>query len=117
MCTQKDIGEFFVGKPDHLVLAFDRLLSEVLRWEPQSVGASVKSIVFTNHKAWLIVRIMTKEIDMKFYHSEKQDSHLLKKVGKPLSNKYAHHLRISHEEEVTSELLQLLKTGYDFALT
>ena len=34
MCTTKDIGELFLDGSDELVLAFDRIMTEVMQWEP-----------------------------------------------------------------------------------
>ncbi len=65
-CVTKSLDELFAKCPDHLLLAFDRLLSAVMEWEPISVGASQNTVVFTNKKAWLIVRPMRKELDVKF---------------------------------------------------
>ena len=69
-CVQQDMGLLFEGKSDQLVIAFDALMTAVLNWEPNHVGASKNAIVFTNKKAWLIVRPMTKELDVKFYYNE-----------------------------------------------
>ena len=63
MCTTKDIGELFIDKPDELVLAFDKIATRVLDWEPSHMGASIHSVVFTNKKAWLIIIPMKKVLD------------------------------------------------------
>lgn len=109
------MGELFIGRSDDLVLAFDSLLTLVAPWEPGTVGTAMNTIVFTNKKAWLIVRPMKKELDLKFYYSEPLEHDLLKKV-KFAYGKYAHHIRIKHEREVTPDLLRLLKKGYEFGM-
>jgi len=115
MCTTKDIGELFIGKPDELVLAFDSIMTAVMQWQPNHVGASVHTIIFTNKKAWLIIRPMKKELDVKFYCDDRLESELIKKIV-PYPNKSAHHLRVSHENEVTSEFLKLLREGFNYAM-
>ena len=75
----KDIGELFVGKPDELVLAFAEITQEVEQWEPCTYGSSIHSIVFTSHKAWLIIKPMKTELDVKFYTDTALDSTILKK--------------------------------------
>lgn len=112
MCTTKSIDDIFEGKPDGLILAFDALLVAVIDWEPCSVGTSTKAIVFTKEKAWLIVRPMSKELDIKFYYPEKIEHRLVKK-NTYYGSKVAHHIRISDETEVTDELIRLLRKGYD----
>jgi len=112
MCTDTTIDDIFAGKPVDLLLAFDKLLVAVIDWEPCTVGTSTKSIVFTKKKAWLIVRPMSKELDLKIYTPEKLSHRLIKK-SVPYPNKYAHHIRISTDQEVTTELLDLLQKGFD----
>ena len=113
-CVKKDIGEFFIGKPDELVLAFDQIMTQVLTWQPNSFGASINTIVFTNTKAWLIVKAMKTELDLKFYYDEQLESLYIKKVT-IFNKKYAHHIRINHESQITDELISLLKKGYEYA--
>ncbi|TRX60574.1 hypothetical protein FNH22_05860 [Fulvivirga sp. M361] len=115
MCTTKDIGELFLGKSDEMVLTFDRIMTEVMLWQPNDLGASIHSVVFTNRKAWLIIKPMKKELDVKFYYSEEIDSPLIKKRT-TYPNKFAHHLRVSSELEITAELINLLRMGYDYAM-
>lgn len=114
-CVVKDIGELFLKKPDRLVLAFDTLTTELEKWQPQSYGASVNTIVFTSKRAWLIVRPMKKELDIKFYSNEIIDSELITKVA-PMGKKIAHHIRISHEDELTPLHFDLLKGVFDNSL-
>lgn len=115
-CVKKDIGELFLDKPDELVLAYDTLYQMVIPWLPNSVGATTKAIVFTSKKAWLIVKPMKQELDLKFYYHEPIQSDLIKRRGM-MGRKHAHHIRVNHEDQVNGELLQLLKIGHDFSLT
>ncbi|MDF1697122.1 MAG: DUF5655 domain-containing protein [Saprospiraceae bacterium] len=112
MCSTRTIDEIFEGKPDELILAFDQVLIHVIDWNPCSVGAATNAIVFTKEKAWLIVKPMAKLLDLKFYHPEKIEHHLIKRTVH-YRKVYAHHIRIADESEVTPELLSLLRMGYD----
>ncbi len=114
-CVEQDLGILFENRSDNLVIAFDSLMTSVLNWEPNSIGASKNTIVFTNKKAWLIVRPMTKELDVKFYYDESLDGDVFKKITF-YGGKYAHHIRIKDELEITSEVLDFLKIGFDFAM-
>ncbi|MEL6863752.1 MAG: DUF5655 domain-containing protein [Bacteroidota bacterium] len=116
MCVVKDPGELFEGRPDYMVMAFGHLMDVVMGWQPGTMGASVHTIIFTNKKAWLIVKPMKKELDIKFYHKEELEHELFKKVTH-YNNKYAYHIRVKWEEELTEELFELLRMGYDYGMT
>jgi len=113
MCSSNTIDDIFEGKSENLIHAFDQVLISVIDWEPCSVGASTKSIVFTKEKAWLIVKPMAKVLDVKFYCSERIDHPLIKKTTE-FRGVFANHIRISDESEVTDEMISLLRKGYDF---
>ncbi len=114
-CVNKDIDDFFENKPPELLLAFEKLLIEVVDWEPNTLGPTQHTVVFTNKKAWLIVKPMSKELDVKFYLDEKIDSPRIKKTHE-YNGKFAHHIRVKNEEEVDGELFQLIRKGYNYAL-
>ncbi len=112
ICVKKDVGELFIDKPDDMVLAWDTLTQIVMSWQPNTYSATTKSIVYTSKKAWLIIKPMKSELDVKFYHQDKLTSDRFKKqVSYP--NKVAHHIRISHEDQVDQEVIELLKQGFE----
>ena len=112
MCSTKTIDDLLANKPEGMVLAFDHLLLAAIDWEPCTVGASTKSIIFTKEKAWLIVKPMKKELDLKFYYPS-EIQHLLIHKRALYGNKYAHHIRISHESQVTEDLIALLRKAWE----
>ncbi len=114
-CVVKDIGELFIGKPDELVLAFDAILRNVEDWEPNTYGASKNAVVFTSKKAWLIIKPMKTELDVKFYSDLELESNQFHKVG-TWGRKFAYHLRIRHEDQVDEEFIQLIGDGYRYSL-
>ncbi|HAA14806.1 MAG TPA: hypothetical protein DCE41_25200 [Cytophagales bacterium] len=115
ICVVKDVGELFVGKPDSLVLAWDALTQRVMEWQPNVYSASTKSIVYTSKKAWLIIKPMKAQLDVKFYHEEKLVSDRIKR-HQNYRNKWAHHLRIHDELQVDREVLSLLRQAYDYSV-
>lgn len=114
-CGNVSLDELFYDKPDELLLAFDTLTQVVSEWEPCSIGTSVRTVVLTNKKAWLIVKPMSKELDIKFYNSKPLDSPLIKRIA-DYRNKYAHHIRVKNEFQITKDLIELLRVGFDYAL-
>ncbi len=115
MCSTKDIGELFIGKPDELVLIFDALAEVTSDWEPNSYGASVNTIIFTSKKAWLIIKPISKQLDIKFYNDQRLESELLHKVT-TFGKKYAHHIRLSSVEELSADVFYLLQLGHQYSL-
>ncbi|MEM8526751.1 MAG: DUF5655 domain-containing protein [Bacteroidota bacterium] len=114
-CSEKTLDNLFAKSSDELILAFDRILTEIINWTPCSVGAAKKAVIFTSKKAWLIVRPMTKELDLKFYYDEPLEGEIFKKIA-PWGKKYAHHIRVKHEVEITDEIFGLLRKGHEFSL-
>ncbi|MBP2831092.1 hypothetical protein J8281_02730 [Aquimarina sp. U1-2] len=109
------MGVLFLKKPDDLVLAFDKLLILTSQWEPNEVGVSKHSIVFTSKKAWLIVKPMQRVLDIKFYFDEELTSERIFKRA-PWGKKYAHHIRVTTAEEIDDEIVSLLRKGFEFSL-
>jgi len=115
ICVKKDVGELFIDRPDSLVLAWDTLTQRVMEWQPNVYAATTKSVVYTSKKAWLIVKPMKKELDVKFYCNAKLVSPRIKKHT-DYGNKVAHHIRIKEEEEVDQEVIDLLRKGYEYSV-
>ena len=116
-CTNIDMGELFIGKPDELVLVFDAILQHTADWEPNTIGTAKNSIVFSSQKAWLIVKPMSKVLDLKFYYNEALEQEVLHKVT-PWGKKFAHHIRVQQQWELeeNKEIFKLLRLGFDYSL-
>lgn len=114
MCSDNTVDDIFSGKPDDLLLAFDDLLVAVIDWQPNDVSAAKKAIVFTNKRAWLIVRPMSKLLDIAFYTDGPLVSPFLHKSAPSMGKKHRHQIRVSGPGEINAEMLELLRVGYDF---
>ena len=118
VCTDRTIDDIFAGKPQELVYAFDELLLAVIDWEPNHVAAAQKAVVFTNKRAWLIVRPMSKQLDVAFYTGEPLHHAAIFKSraqGKTKS-KYRHQIRLSGPGELTAEHVDWLREGFAFGM-
>ena len=104
-----------VTASDYLVLAFDAIFNVVMNWEPISAGASVHTVVFTNKKAWMIIKPMAKCLDVKFYNHEPIDSDLFTKITE-YKGKYAHHLRLKDDTEINDEIIELIRIGWKWGM-
>jgi hypothetical protein len=114
-CTDKDVGELFLDRPDELVLAYADLIDVISKWQPFSQGTAKHTIVVTSKKAWLIIRPMKKELDLKFYYGEPISSPRIKKIS-PFGKKFGHHIRIQQSEQLDAVVFDLLKKGFQFSL-
>ena len=114
-CSTKDIGELFLKKPDELVVAFVLILQHIINWEPNTFGPSINTIVFTSKITWLIIRPMTKFLDIKFYAEFDLESELIHK-STPYGKKTGYHIRISDESQLTSGFFDLLKIGFNYSI-
>lgn len=115
MCTEVDLGTLFDGKSDELVIAFDDIVQMLTQWEPFNIGVAVHSIVVTSQKAWLIIKPMKKELDLKFYCDHPVESDRIKRVTE-YREKYAHHIRVSGPEQLTDEVYRLLREGFEWSM-
>lgn len=114
-CNTMDVGELFVGKPDELVIIYQILSEFASTLIPNSIGSAKNTIVFTSEKAWLIVRPMKTQLDIKFYNNYIIDSERFHSI-KPFGNKFAHHIRLSTTDEIDSNFFELLTLGHRFSL-
>lgn len=115
ICNEVDLDSLFEGKPDELVLAFDDLVQMLVQWEPFHMGVAVHSIVVTSQKAWLILKPMKKELDIKFYSDSPVESDRIKRITE-YRGKYAHHIRVSSPEQLNDEVYRLLREGFEWSM-
>ena len=115
MCGQYDLDSLFEGKPEELLLIFDRLLVELIEWPEMAVAASVNTVIFTSKTTFLVVRPMSKLMDIKFY-SDKEIHHRLIHRSGEYRGKYYYHIRVAHEEELADDFFSLIREGYKYSM-
>jgi hypothetical protein len=105
------IDSLFDGKDGELILAFDKLLSEIVDWENVVVSATQNCVVFVHRQTFLIIRPLKKQLDIKFYTEKEQvDFPVLKSIF--YSGKYENHIRISNASEISEGVFFLIKQSY-----
>lgn len=103
------------GKPDELLLIFDKLLVELIDLPEMVVAASVNTIIFTSKSTFLVVRPMSKQMDIKFYSTEQIEHPLIHKSGE-YRGKYYYHIRVANVEELTADFFKLIQYGYRYSM-
>jgi hypothetical protein len=117
-CSEHTIEDLLAERPPEVTLAFDALLLAVADWQPQTIGAGKAAIIFNNGKAWMVVRPMKAELDVAFFYGELLKSPAIKtaRLDNMGKNKYIHHIRLHDENDVTDEVIGLLRKGFDYML-
>ena len=111
-CARVSLDDLFKGKPDELVLLFDKLLAEVADWPDVLVGATPNCITFVHNQTFFVIRPMQKVLDLKFYSAEKIEQAPVSKsitVGKRFQN----NVRLSSVNDLRPQLFSWIRESYE----
>ncbi|MDN4165532.1 DUF5655 domain-containing protein [Cytophagales bacterium LB-30] len=110
-CKEVAIDDIFLQKPDAIVLAFDRLLQALADWEEVEISATKNCVVFFRNKTFLVVKPLTKCLEIKFYAKEPIEDDELHKC-RLWNSKYEGVIRVSHEGQLHQKYFQYIKNSY-----
>ncbi len=113
-CMEVFIDDLFQNKPDEVMLAFDRLLSEVSMYEDIEVSATKNCIVFVRNKTFLVVKPMKKCLEIKFYATCFLEDDELYRCTK-WNSKFEGILRVTDEEFLKPKHFQYIKNSYQIS--
>jgi hypothetical protein len=82
------------AKSPDLILIFDKILAEVADWQDVTVSTTQNCIVFVHHQTFLIIRPMTKVLDLKFYSADMLEHDIIKR-SIPYSGQDENRIRLS----------------------
>ena len=99
-CARVSLDSLFTGKPPELLLIFDKILAEVADWDGVLVGTTPNCIVFTHRLTFLVIRPMTKWLEVKCYT---QDS-----AGKKEEKRF----RLMVLDELQPKVFQYIRASY-----
>lgn len=111
-CKKTDISSLFENKPPALKLLFDKLFAEVGTWEDVYASASKTCIVFIAAKTFLVVKVMKRELDLKFVLPKEMDAFPVYKIAR-YGNKTEHYTRLSSEEDLDADVLSMIHQSYE----
>jgi hypothetical protein len=111
-CKKTTIDSLFEGKSPELKLLFDKLLAEVGSWEGVNASASKTCIVFITTKTFLVVKVMKRELDLKFVLPEEMDAFPVYKIAK-YGNKTEHYVRLAEADDLDSDVFNMLHQSYE----
>jgi hypothetical protein len=110
-CKEVAIDDIFAKTSDELILTFDTILEKVADWEDVEVSATKNCIVFVRNKTFLVIKPMTKFLEVKFYDKEMIEDEELHKCHL-WGSKYEGIVRLQNEHQVSSKLLKYFKNSY-----
>ena len=110
-CARVSLDSLFKGKPDELVLVFDKILAEVADWKDVIVSTTPHAIVFVHRQTFLVIRPMQKVLDVKFYSDEALTVQPIIK-SELYAGKYANNVRLKTVDEVTQQLFGWVYQSY-----
>ena len=113
-CKQVDMDELFEGKSDAIVLMFDTILQQVADWEDVEVSATKNCIVFVRNKTFLVLKPMTKWLEVKFYSNSLIDDAILHKCG-AWNSKFEGVARFYNEDQISPAFFQYFKNSYSIS--
>jgi Domain of unknown function (DUF5655) len=113
-CKQINIDDIFVNKSDDIVLIFDKLLQSISDWPEVEISATKNCVVFVKNKTFLVLKPMSKCLELKFYSSKMIDDDLLHKCQE-WNSKYEGNIRLYNDGEVTESILNYIKNSYDIS--
>ena len=111
-CKKTDIATLFEGKPPELKRLFDKLLAEVKNWDGVQASASKTCIVFIAAKTFLVVKVMKRELDLKFVLPAEMDAFPIYKTAR-YGNKMEHYIRIAEVEDLDMDVLNMIHQSYE----
>lgn len=112
MCIKADLNSLFDGKPKELEFVFDKILAQVYDWDEVIVSNTKNAIMFVHKQTFLVIRPMSKFLDLKFYSKEQQLYPPFFKSTQ-VSKKFENRIRISSLEELTPTLNKLIRQSYE----
>ena len=110
-CKKTDIDSLFEGK-EELSWVFEKLKAEVGGWPGVSLSAAKTCIVFVAAKTFLVVKVMKRELDLKFVLPEASDAFPIYKQA-AYGNKLEHYIRLRDATDLDSDVFWLLHKSYE----
>ena len=110
-CKEVEIDDLFIGKPDDILLAFDTVLQAVCDWPDVDISGTKNCIVFVKNKTFLVIKPMTKWLEIKFFSNEIIEDDLLHK-SMLYGGKYHQIVHIKHESQVVPKLIHYIEQSY-----
>jgi hypothetical protein len=110
-CVKVSIDSLFAGKKEELILVFDKLLAVIADWDDLTMGATQNCIVFVHHQTFLIIKPMTKALNLKFYSATQQEGlPIIKSTA--YSGRFENHIGVADVSDLTPAVFSYIRASY-----
>ena len=110
-CIKVSVDELLKDQSEELVLAFDKLLAEIVDWDGVTVSCSKNCIVFVHNQTFFVIRPMKKMLDLKFYSVKLPEETMVTKSTLH-AGRYENHIRLTSLNNLTPRVYALIKDSY-----
>ena len=111
-CARVSLDDLFKGKPDELLLVFDKLLAEVADWPDVLVGTTPNCITFVHKQTFFVIRPMQKQLDLKFYSAAKlEEAPVIKSTA--TAGRFQNNIRLNDVSELRPQLFKWIRESYE----
>lgn len=110
-CIKVSVDELLKDQSEELVLAFDKLLSEIADWEGVTISCSKNCIVFVRNQTFFVIRPMKKWLELKFYSEKKPEESFVVKSSL-YGKRYQNYIRLASLSDLTPRIYSLVKQSY-----
>ena len=113
-CAKVSIDDLFADKSDEILLVFDEILQRVSTWDNVDVSATKNCVVFVKNKPFLVIKPMTKFIEIKFHALEPiEDEDLHKCII--WNGKYEGIFRLQNTQQLNNKIFNFIKESYQIS--
>lgn len=111
-CARISLDDLLKGKPDELILLFDKLLAEVADWPGVLVGTTPNCITFVHRQTFFVIRPMQKVLDLKFYSTQRLEEPPIFK-STVWAGRFENHIRLNNVNELRPQLFSWIRESYE----
>lgn len=111
-CQSISFDDLLNGKPAELKVTFDALLKEVGSWPGVAASASKTCAVFIAAKTFLVVKVMKRELDLKFVLANERNDFPIYKKAK-YGNKLEHYIRLQSPDDLDGDVFRFIHESYE----
>ena len=110
-CSDIAIDDLFLKSSDEIVLACDKILSQVSTWEDVDIAPTKNCVVFVRGKTFLVIKPMKKWLEVKFFSDKAIEDEAFHKFDL-WGRKYFGILRFQVEEQITERFFEYFRASY-----